>query len=379
MKKIIYFSFHMLLFFLLSLDGCGSKHINIDQNNNSELSDSIHILYEIDKIPKVQEASIYIVDYFQPDTSILMEELLQYDVKETECHALGRSYFTDAPNGKQEGLIVYDGGKEFGIYTGIYGGFFYFFEDFEKNYQDVINIYPDHPDQASQLYGYTLNEDFSKWEDLEFMSVKDAISIFKEIAIKCYLPEIKIDTVYSLDWKTMQKHSEMKMNYSEDNDLTAWTKEEEAYLLYFVQVVDGIPLVNHMWEAGARKEPTEVPIYAFLSANGCIEFHIEQAVNVISEIERQTIISPEEAEHMLLEELNRSLQISNVNLETLKLSYVTLHDKEERKLVPAWIFCIARESIAENSYTQERIPIKKYEHFIVNAISGERIRMAVNE
>lgn len=370
MKKMVYLN---LLLLLLLLGSCNNRnYVDAEKNGYFELVDNIHILYDIDQVEGKEEASIYKVEYFQADTMKLLEELLQYPVKEEEGYAMGRAYFTDTPDGMMELLIVYDGGEEFGVDDQVNGGFRYNFSTVEKSYWRIISMFPGHSDDTVQIYGDRLRDDFSKWKDLDFLSVNDAINILKEMAKDCDLPDMEIDMVYALDRETMQKHSEI-VNQIENKDLVTWTKEDEAYLLYFVQVVDGIPLINHLWEGVGRKSE-EVPIYALLANNGEFQFEMQGTVKVIEEIEKHPIIAPEEAEASLLEELHQSLQISNIDEETLTLSYVLYHDKDEMKLIPVWFFCIAREIVKENTYTQEQVTVKKYEHFAVNAITGKQIK-----
>ena len=105
--------------------------------------------------------------------------------------------------------------------------------------------------------------------------------------------------------------------------------EEEAYLIQFRQVVDGIPLADHSWASIRRADPTEMWAETIVSARGLIYAHMQNAVTIGQKLEKSQLISPQEAEDVCLSELRKE-------------GFVWKGSQLE--LIPAWVFCIARET-----------------------------------
>lgn len=352
----------------LLLSGCG---IDKDSAPNF-VTGNIQILYDRDAIAEKEEAAVYSAVYYQADFSLLQQHLLRYEITETELNAFGRSFYAKEDNhGTEERLIIYDGGEEMGVHSGVYGGFIYsLWEPTRKDYQNVVAMHPGHPDNVEQILGGTSREDFAVDCDLDFMTVDEAVEMLEAMAAECGLPEMQVDSIYSLDAETLREHNRIA-GLSD-----VWEKSDEAYLLHLTQMIDGIPVMNHLWnddvvsgEAGA----TELRAIGLVSEDGIISFNVSYAVDITGEAEAQKLLSAESAEEILQARYEDAVYLSDVYAEALALKYIVQHDGNQLKLTPAWVFCMSRDFITEYPGSGEPVSIKKYEHCVINAVTGELI------
>lgn len=380
----------------LLLSGCG---IDKDAAPNY-VSGQIHLLYDREAVAEREEASVYSGTYYQAELAPLQEHLLHSQASEPEQNAFGRAFYVEDPDtGMLEHLILYDTGSE----AGVYGGFTYGISPQQddaagssKNYQDVANLWPGHPGETAQLSGYTKTEDFSRQADLDFMTMDKAAQTFQALAADCGLPAVQRDEIYALDMDTLQKHSDLyadtmqKLNAldadatQEQDDPAAasvtWEKEDEAYLLQFVQVVDGIPLMDHMWctDRASRNAGTlETAVFGALSGDGLISLNVSGVVSLKEELERRPLLAAQEAEALFLAKYDDGTRLSDLYAESLSLEYVIQLDGDGLLLVPAWVFCLSQDRQAEDLVSGESTSIKDYDHYVINAVTGNEIKSGI--
>lgn len=354
MKKASFFTFVALL--CVILQGCGQRGIAI-QNDNS----NIHILYNIDEVASINEATVYSAEPFRANEEKLCDIFLRNEIESETLDAMGRVYYTNS-----EAMIFYYREQE----AGLYGGFLYSApnaQDSEnKWYQDVVVNDP-------ECQFEDLRADYEKWVNLDLKNIEDVLDDIERITKESFLPKIQATEVYALDEKTMNKHASLRMDADKEDLQMDWSKEEEAYLIHYEQVVDGIPLMNHIWTEEVRSVATETPITVIYSGNGIVEFYGQGMVDKLQELEKYKLLSPEAAERSMCDSYKAVGQISEVEIEKMELKYVVLYQKERLILVPAYVFCVAINSTFEDSGTGETYLNRNYEHYVVNAISGERM------
>lgn len=305
----------------------------------------------------------------------------------------------DPDTGMLEHLILYDTGSEAGVYGGFTYGILPQQDDAagsSKNYQDVANLWPGHPDNTKLLYNYNTTEDFSRQADLDFMTMDEAAEMFQALAADCGLPAVQRDEIYALDMDTLQKHSALYADTmqklkdpdadatQEQDDLAAasvtWEKEDEAYLLQFAQVVDGIPLMDHMWctdLASRNAGILETTVYGVLSGDGLISLDVSGVVSLKEELERRPLLSAQEAEELFLAKYDDGTRLSDLYAESLSLEYVIQLDGDGLLLVPAWVFCLSQDRLDENLVSGESTSIKDYGHYVINAATGNEIKSGI--
>lgn len=369
MKRSVAF---LIIFALVSLSGCGGEGDAMPPIT-SDIPNNVHILYNMDEIAPIEEAAIYYGTYIDSDASLLQGSLLRYPVVEEGVNAFGKYFYCTEKDDVIEILQLYDGGAEAGIYSGVNGGFSYSFwgNGQRGNYGQIVSMSTGHPDNIEQIYGYTTRADFKQGAELDFMGLEEASGLIEGIARDCHLPEMQLGTVYALDVETLRKHDEMRMENSSEAVDADWEKSDEAYLFFYEQAIDGIPLMNHIWDETIGRRLTTYMMVQ-VSKDGIFNIEMRNWVNLTGEEEKQTLIAPQEAEAILLETYSRSLQISEIYFEDLRLNYVGLVNGEDWMLVPAWVFCISKDFETED-IAGESVTVRQYEHYVVNAVTGEHI------
>ncbi len=360
------------------LAGCGRE---ASGESSLAANEKIHILYDIEGLEIPEEASVYTGDWYRADEELVERALLQYEVYGTEVHAIGKSLFTGDAAGERpwEVLVFYDEGEAFGTKSGVQGGFAYSLRILDgedtPDYQTLVSYWPGHPDLAEQRYPYNARKDFQQFGELDFMGTEEAVRYVEGILEECGVPPMGIGNLYALDVDTLNAHAAMRQKQGLESE-GGYAKGEEAYLLQFVQTVEGIPIVDHRWYTAISSEDDSSEYtqqYALVWEKGLLGLTLDGLVEVGEELERKALIGPERAEEALLERYAGEYLASDIYLEELELNYVLLARENRQKLVPAWVFCIARDVEHEDNETGGAITVKEYEHFVVNAITGEEI------
>lgn len=346
----------LCLLLCVALQGCGQGEITVENENSN-----IHILYNIDEVALVKEAVVYNAEPFRANEERLCDIFLQSKIESETLDAMGKVYYT-----KSEAMRFYYREQE----AGLYGGFLYSAplvrNEGNKWYQDVVVN-----DTGCQFEN--LRADYDKWVNLDFQNIDDVLDDIGEITKESLFPGIQATEVYALDEKTMNEQASLLTDTEKKSPQSIWSKEEEAYLIYYEQVVDGIPLMNHMWTEEVRSVATETPITVIYSGKGVVEFHGQGLVDNLQEIEKYKLLSPVEAERSMYDSYKAIAGVSEVEVEKMELKYVVLYQEEQLILVPAYVFCVAVNDTFEDAGTGETYLSRDYEHYVVNAVSGERM------
>ena len=88
-------------------------------------------------------------------------------------------------------------------------------------------------------------------------------------------------------------------------------------------------------------------------------------------IREGSVISAAAALQILLDDYSKAIQISETRLVTMELNYVGVHAGEMLQLIPAWVIGISKSLEIDDEIKDE------YSYFVINALTGERIRKAV--
>ena len=362
---------------LLFAAGCGKTKApdQASAGNEGAGQGKITIAYDRDQIEDRDKAWRYKADYYTPDEDLLCGQLFRSAVAEEESQAVGKTLWSEGNAAGKDALTLYSGGQG----EELWGGFLYYYENGKtgKEYQDVVAIQAEHPDAAEQIFGYNAREDYSRDSSLDFMGREDVQAYVLDLTEKCRMPEMQIQTIYALDQDTMQAHREAEAETDEAADPSiVWEKEDEAYLLQLSEVIDGIPVMDHYWEIAEMTrdyEPTEVPVEMIVSGEGVVYLGIKDAVTVKDREEECALLTAQEAEDLFFDSVK---QTRDLTAEALALKYIVLHDGTDLVLTPAWVFCVSRDTYASGMDSDELVPIKAYEHYVFDAVTGERIHSA---
>lgn len=375
-RNIIWMKGAALLLGALLLSGCSQREDKEETAAEPPVTENamLQFQYERDGLQSRKEAAIYEITWFTPEYETLKQELLSKTAIEEGKDAYGTRYTTKEEQGSYEVLICYDGGLSFEHPSYVFGGFSYGRlweeEGRQQKYQSIVSMTSNHPDNIEQLYAYSRRTDFVEWADLGFLSAKEAANAMEETLKACGLPELTIKTLLSLDQETLKRHWAL---LNEDSGSEAEEEEwiRDAYLLQYEQTVDGIPLMDHCWWESPN-EGRASGVRALITGDGIISLNVSYLVETGREKGRYPLLSVQEAEDILTDYYNKAVQIAPVSVESLQLSYFIGDSQEGMELVPAWVFCISKEPQPEESAVSA-VKTIQYEHYVINAITGERI------
>ena len=342
----------------------------------ADYSEKLHVMYEIDEVKSVDEASSYQVEWIQVEKEKAEQALLHSEVVSEKPDATGIRIETKSDE-MEELLYLYDGGKASGVTGCMFGGIRYWCltrdGEASPSYDKQVNVYMDHPETMEQLARYDSRIDFSQEAELEFADRTETVNDIEKLLEDISGVELEVSKVYSLDQETMREHAErLHKQNAIWGEMEERVTEKEAYLIQLRQVVDGILLANHNW-AMQGFSVTEMQAEAIVSEDGLEETEMKGAVTVQQEIAKGKLISPQEAEAIYLEELKKTILVSDLYVENLELNYVVVQNGKQLEMVPAWIFCIARKVKTEPVEPNGEDMIWDYSHMVINAETGEQI------
>lgn len=342
----------------------------------------LHVEYDINEVEAVEEAFSYQAEWIQVEEETAKQALIHMPVVSEEPDAFGLAISAE-DDGSEEVLRVLDGGEASGVRSGVKGGISY--ELLQENGKHVsgyamqIVFGAEHPDDVEQLNAYNSRADYSQEKELGFAERMQTAAEMEELLERVGGVDLEVSRIYSLDQATLQEHMAEYQGGKTGLDQELLT-EEEAYLVQFRQVVDGIPLADHSWASIRRADPTEMWAETIVSARGLVYAHMQNAVTIGQKLEKSQLISPQEAEDVCLSELRKegfNYETYGKNYETyvenMELNYVGVWKGSQLELIPAWVFCIARETPRISGGTDEEDIVLKYDHVVINAETGKRI------
>lgn len=376
-KQIIF----MLIIMLLILASCSESNEENDRFGgmdsktffeNITIPEEVSIDINLDDIEYIEEAATYQANYAEFDQQQLIDTLIQHDIVEKNIWAEGPQVIATAPN-IQEVLSIYDGGKAFGVETGVEGGFSYWKSKNDIGTDEIQLVAS--PNFDDTKLAFTLNSDYASYSGLDFLSYDDALVDIKEVLDQVGMPKLEIDETYSLDVETMKSHYELYLNsiFVEEQDKNInWTKDNEAYIFSMQQLVDGIPIVNRGWfrpdgakdaAFGNGMPATTISLgydqsgIKYINAYGILE------VNDANETNR--LITIYEALETLIDVYSLTIIEDDLSINSAKLSYLIIPKDDEFELVPGWMFSSMRSTMMDGNTSNQ------YKYDVVHAITGE--------
>lgn len=361
-KKLIF-----ICTLLLILIGC---------NNQETITEDLpeNLIIEIDQTSDtVSSAPILTVEFIQIDEDKAIETFFNDEVAEEESNAYGRAFFADQTEEPFEILYVY-GDKD----TALMGGLRYaIYDDSRTDYYQVVSVDPGPPSYVVQEV-QTFNDNYSSFTDLLFKPYQQVIDEIINKLNLVDLKEVELEVIYALDQETMNDHlmkieANNKYSQEEESDNIAFSKDDEAYLLQLRQFLNGIPVVNFLWQSHPIdiNNSSHTQIRAIYNKNGIHELDVQEFYTIIAEGDEQRLLNQTEALSEVIKRYQNKIISSVVVIDQAELNYIGIIEGSERKLVPAWIFRTATE-IEE---TGEDINYQDYQFIVIDAITGEEIKL----
>lgn len=351
-----------------------------------DMPKNLSITFDPAKVNSVTSAKKYTAAAFlELDADTVAKKLLRNDITEKKPMAEG-PYFIAKSSSIEEYLIVYDGGKGFGIKGVTNGGLTYtVFKNGEHTPTLIANsVGP--PNLSEQSSKSMRRSDYSSTTDLSFASRSEALASVEELLSSIGFSEFKLIETYTMDLKTMKEHYNYYLEEmgSSENVLTYnLTVDDEAYMFHFRQQIDELPVNSTEWTLG--KGTAEGPADRIMTGNPFISVTYQKhGVGDISAAnffditnakagETESLISAVDAMKMLLGEYKDLILEEGTQVSSAELLYVSVpakggKEEAEFELIPAWVFTITKPQYFEGS-----VRYNDYSQYVVNAITGEKL------
>jgi hypothetical protein len=381
-KTIIPF---ILLVMLITMTSCSTpkKDNNFSDMDSKTFSESVtlpeklSIDINLDNIKNIDKVKTYKADYVSFDKQKLIDAFIKNNINEEKIWAEGPQIITTDGN-IREALSIYDGGKSFGVETGMEGGFSYGKHENQTPWdkQDIVaNPSFVDPDYNVQKYGYGLNSDYASRKNLDFLSFEDSLTDIKRILNKAGMPQFDIDETYSLDLETMRSHYKMYLNnelVEDDKKNLKLSKDDEIYIFSLRQLVDNIPIVNKNCQMpdGAKNSAwgNSMPATSINLAydkTGITRISAFNILKIMDEAENNSLINIYEALNTLIESYSLTILEDDVSIVSGELCYLSIPKDDMLELVPGWVFRSAKTKEFDGKAFIE------YKYDVVNAVTGK--------
>jgi len=395
MKKTLILLLCLVL--LTSAPACGKLQVNEERLEELleimdlgtflqtvDLPDNFSIGFNAADVKSVDSAKIYKAVPLELDANEVAEKLLKREIVSTKVYAEG-PWFETGDETFKEYLCVYDGGKSFGVDSGVVGGLVYSVvingELIDSKQGMLIAGDPGPPDSIAQEWGYNLKSDYASFADLSFMTYKDALAAVEELLYDTLgFPELEVAEAYSMDLETMLKHYELYVESRSDfggekaEEITL-TKDDECYVFFFRQVIDGIPLANVRWQKvtiGMKVAPAP-SVKVYYTRDGVRGISAGGLYDIIEGGEDKPLISGAAALKKVIDDYSKVFLENQTRVIAMELCYVGVMAQDGYELIPAWIFCIAEATKVKDPVDGTENSYDSYSYYVVNAITGDRI------
>ncbi|MCJ7840057.1 hypothetical protein MUB24_03845 [Lederbergia sp. NSJ-179] len=363
----------------------GSEYANLETALRSmELPDNFLIDFDPNEVQIVEAAKIHTTSFLEMDEKKVKKELIQGEIISTENNAHGL-WIEAGDKEYKEYLTIYDGGEALGVDSGVNGGIYYSAVIDWNKLSMVVSTDPGFSDNNGEPYKE--KNDYQSFVNLSFKNYSEALTEVEELLSSIGFPDLEIAEAYSLDLDTILEHYNLYIDsgnsvdeeYIDDEEL--WSVDDESYLFFFRQTVDDIPLVNINWQEGVRAtgEATETSISVIYSKEGMI-ISADGLFNVLESGKKEPLISGTSALKKLLDFYSGYILEEETKVFSMELCYVgILRSDKNYELVPAWVFGIAKTSERTDPENGTKDSYDSYSYYVINAITGERIRKASEE
>jgi hypothetical protein len=350
------------------------------------LPENLFIDFKEEDCPAPGEISVYEADFWRPDKGealeTLKENLLQYPIEKTEIHGEGPAFYTRSGN-SSESLHIMDGGESFGTDHGVYGTFRYHALRDEGNTDSRIGpLLPSYAGKSENtVYDpntYNTKTEECRNKELEFASMDSGRQKVEELFAGLGGFQIQFIEGYGLDYQELKRRNalyEEKAGIDSDPESTErlhFSEDDEIYVLFFRQVVDGITLVNIDWYAGGTSRPsTDGGILALFTKDGMIDL---EAVRIYVPGKALETITPISAGTALENLINKKYNVPKLEKETRVLSceleYAAVYEGEEYALTPVWVFLVQTKDDFQTT-NDSKYALDTLEYVLVDAKTGE--------
>ena len=350
------------------------------------LPENLFIDFKEEDCPAPGKISVYEADFWRSDKGealeTLKEDLLQYPIEKTEIHGEGPAFYTRSGN-SSESLHIMDGGESFGTDHGVYGTFRYHALRDEGNTDSRIGpLLPSYAGKSENtVYDpntYNTKTEECRNKELEFASMDSGRQKVEEFFAGLGGFQIQFIEGYGLDYQELKRRNALYEEIAgidsdpESTERLHFSEDDEIYVLFFRQVVDGITLVNIDWYAGGTSRPsTDGGILALFTKDGMIDL---EAVRIYVPGKALETITPISAGTALENLINQKYNVPKLEKETrilsCELEYAAAYEGEEYALTPVWVFLVQTKDDFQTT-NDSKYALDTLEYVLVDAKTGE--------
>jgi len=333
-----------------------------DYMESVSLPDGLTLDFNPSQVAAFDSAKIYSANLIRFKVDDVAPAIMFGNVTESTSYAEGMQYISVGA-ALREYLTIYDNGESFGSNCDIDGGFGYAAEIngevLGSKLRSVILASPGLSESNTEPY--LVQEDYAADGELTSLELEPAVSTVMETLSKAGAPELRLTKYYCLDLPTMAAHAALN-NYD-----YSYSEEDEGYLFFFSQIVDGIPIINTGWTgkggttaAGNYMEGTSANVY--YTSRGIVDAQLIYFHSISEDGESVSLITPNEALNCIIEYFSGVILECDYSITSMELDYISVPNGGKLELRPTWVFCIIK--------LQDGM-IFDYDYYVFDALTGE--------
>ena len=366
---------------LASLAGCsGKKETDIHKYDDMTLQEyldkhdlpkNLSYSFVVDEVSNRTSAKNYTAEYVEFDLEILKQKFLHFPVAEEDPS------FVRAEEGDKMESIMLNNGSMGGDQGGfMYGGY---------SPLEYMHYHTDLPNDIINGQNFTYDDIVTappKWKDLDFMPYEDASAkVLDELKELRFPEDITLQNVLSLDLESLNRGydyevQQIERGNSENDPGPQPEKKDEAYILHYRQMVDGLPVDNY--NQSMRSEyalDRTAVIAAVYNQEGFATLYARGMMKNLTETDEVNIISAASAMNLLNDYLSQGILTKEYNIESFELTYHQFYDSETNELTlrPYWFIRIAYPfSVNVGSDSNEDMrETSSYQYIYIDATTGK--------
>ncbi len=379
MKKR-FFAIFLSSLLLASLAGCsGKKEVDIHEYDDTTLQEyldkhdlpkNLSYSFAAEEVSDRTSAKNYTAEYVEFDPEVLKQELLHLPVtQEDEISII-------AEEGDKLESIMLNSGSENNR------GEFMYYGAYPVEYMDYHTDVPgDIIDGKNFAYDNVVTNP-PRWENLDFMPYEEASEkVMEELKILGFPEDIALQNVISLNLESLERGYAYEIEQIERGDLENTPgpqpqKKDEAYILHYRQMVDGLPVDNYDQSMRSQYALDRTAVIAAVyNQEGFVTLSARGMMKNLTETEEVNIISAASAMNLMNDYLSQGILTKEYNIESFELTYHQFYDSKTNELTlrPYWFIRISYPfSVNVNPEGDEDIrETVAYQYIYIDAATGK--------
>lgn len=313
--------------------------------NGLYLSDGLLLTAKIPESP--EELHVYTLEYYASDEESAVPALMSHKPDHKEERALGPCYiYQDLEYLTLSNQVVMGGLQYVKNIDGLDRDTDYMISGLRDSV--TRSIFPNNGNNTMGQKEYLT--EFST--DIEIGSVtqeevqKQLAQLWKQLKF----PDLEMYVCYTRDKDALNRNLKEYISYlpttnSDKRPDYVFTDDDEDYLIYYRQQIDGIPLANQAWWVQVTSEPTQTTFTVHYSPlYGLTYLMVSNLYNVKEKLPEVEIVDPKEAIDKYVQEYDKSIHFEMTEITNIELCYIVVHEKDALIARPAWVLTVLKDS-----------------------------------